>query len=271
MWAGLEARQHFNPCHDHRSGIDHAAERQSWALPSDLCASGEAVLLGALSLLAFAPTLVSLLWCIIRARCDVVIASIYVNPTQFAANEDFGVYPRRRQDDLDKLAAAGCDAAFTPSSLYHTASSSATASDGSMVVGVNDDASQSRMAHSTWVQVDGVSTGLCAQSRPHFFRGVCTVSGWPVATSALVSCRRQVCSAVHMLCSRAWTQSFTCGKQNGLRDGLNHDESHTVLPKSGMARMASSAATDDVSMRLQTDSGLVPYLLAHDNNANRRL
>ncbi len=33
-------------------------------------------------------------FCVRREKCDVAVASIYVNPTQFSANEDFGVYPR---------------------------------------------------------------------------------------------------------------------------------------------------------------------------------
>ncbi|KAL6785707.1 PAN3 [Auxenochlorella protothecoides x Auxenochlorella symbiontica] len=108
------------------------------------------------------------------SRCDVVIASIYVNPTQFSANEDFGVYPRSTERDLDLLAKAGCVAVFMPAALYHPGSSSLGSGDASMVVGAAQGEAASD-AHSTWVNVEGLSQGLCAGSRPHFFRGVATV------------------------------------------------------------------------------------------------
>ncbi len=45
---------------------------------------------------------------------DATIASIFVNPTQFAPHEDLASYPRREADDVAMLASAGCDAAFAP-------------------------------------------------------------------------------------------------------------------------------------------------------------
>ena len=49
-----------------------------------------------------------------RKRADRVVASIFVNPTQFAPTEDFSKYPRTFEDDLAKLGAGGCDACFAP-------------------------------------------------------------------------------------------------------------------------------------------------------------
>jgi len=50
-----------------------------------------------------------------REQADRVITSIYVNPTQFGENEDFGRYPRTLEEDLQQLEAACCDLVFTPS------------------------------------------------------------------------------------------------------------------------------------------------------------
>ena len=50
-----------------------------------------------------------------REQADRVIASIYVNPTQFGEGEDYGRYPRTLEDDLRQLEAARCDLVFTPS------------------------------------------------------------------------------------------------------------------------------------------------------------
>jgi pantoate--beta-alanine ligase len=51
---------------------------------------------------------------IARARSDVVVASVFVNPTQFGPNEDFARYPRTPDADAEGLAAHGCDALFLP-------------------------------------------------------------------------------------------------------------------------------------------------------------
>ncbi|SDL85157.1 pantothenate synthetase [Modicisalibacter muralis] len=89
-----------------------------------------------------------------RARTDVVVASIFVNPLQFGAGEDLDAYPRTLADDQAKLAAAGCDLLFTPTSttLYPQG-----------------------LEAQTRVHVPVVSEGLCGASRPGHFDGVATV------------------------------------------------------------------------------------------------
>lgn len=79
-----------------------------------------------------------------------------------------------QKEDIEKLCQHGCSALFSPKSLYH-APSRADAN-ASMVVGVETTTETAvRDAHCTWVEVEHLSQGLCASSRPHFFRGVCTV------------------------------------------------------------------------------------------------
>ena len=84
-------------------------------------------------------------------QADRVVVSIYVNPSQFAENEDFDKYPRTLDDDVKKLEKTGqCHAVYAPSSMY-------------------DD------QHSTMVVPTGAADGLESQTRPHFFTGVATI------------------------------------------------------------------------------------------------
>ena len=85
-------------------------------------------------------------------KCERVVASIFVNPTQFAPHEDFDDYPRTEDADRKKLKAAGADLAYIPSAteMYP---------DGSM----------------TNVRVEGMSDMLDGIYRPHFFYGVTTI------------------------------------------------------------------------------------------------
>ncbi|QHI69975.1 pantoate--beta-alanine ligase [Tichowtungia aerotolerans] len=87
-----------------------------------------------------------------RARCDVLVASIFVNPTQFGPNEDLDAYPRDFERDEKLCREAGVDFLFypTPENMYL---------DG----------------HSIWVDEESLSGVLCGTSRPGHFRGVCTV------------------------------------------------------------------------------------------------
>ena len=87
-------------------------------------------------------------------RADFVVASIFVNPLQFGANEDLNKYPRTLVADQEKLVGAGCHLLFTPD-----------------VEEVYPDGMQQQ----TRVSVPLVSEGLCGASRPGHFEGVATV------------------------------------------------------------------------------------------------
>ena len=87
-----------------------------------------------------------------QKHADHVVASLFVNPTQFAPGEDFETYPRTLDSDLDKLKAAGCSAAYCPS-----------------LETIYPDGDRTR------VVVEGLSFILEGQFRPHFFIGVATV------------------------------------------------------------------------------------------------
>jgi pantoate--beta-alanine ligase len=87
-----------------------------------------------------------------KARAEFVVASIFVNPTQFAPHEDFHAYPRDETGDVGLLAAAGCDLVYAPSAetIYPP-------------------------GFSTTISVAGVSAPLEGVLRPHHFAGVATV------------------------------------------------------------------------------------------------
>jgi pantoate--beta-alanine ligase len=87
-----------------------------------------------------------------KASCDLVAASIFVNPTQFGPNEDLAKYPRDFERDRDLLQKAGVELLFAPSieEMYPP---------GAV----------------TWVTVEELSSRLDGRSRPGHFRGVTTV------------------------------------------------------------------------------------------------
>lgn len=87
-----------------------------------------------------------------KARAGRVVASLFVNPKQFAPHEDFERYPRDEAKDAALLASAGCDLLYAPGrpAMYP---------DG----------------FATNVIVSNVSTPLEGEFRPHFFGGVATV------------------------------------------------------------------------------------------------
>jgi pantoate--beta-alanine ligase len=87
-----------------------------------------------------------------RARADVVILTIFVNPTQFGPNEDLSRYPRDEAGDLAKARTCGIDLAFCP-----------------------DAAAMYPPGAQTFVEVRELQKPLCGASRPGHFAGVATV------------------------------------------------------------------------------------------------
>lgn len=87
-----------------------------------------------------------------KAHCDRVVASIFVNPRQFAAGEDLDAYPRTMIADAEKLTEAKCDLIYLPTAeiMYP---------DG----------------YSANISLKGPAEGLESEARPHFFDGVATV------------------------------------------------------------------------------------------------
>jgi len=87
-----------------------------------------------------------------RKRADFVVASVFVNPTQFAPGEDFASYPRDESGDAALLKGAGCDLVYAPAAeaIYPP-------------------------GFATTVSVAGVSAPLEGAARPSHFTGVATV------------------------------------------------------------------------------------------------
>jgi pantoate--beta-alanine ligase len=87
-----------------------------------------------------------------RPECDVLVASVFVNPAQFADRADLASYPRDEEGDFALAEAEGVDVVFAPSvdELYPP-------------------------GFATWVEPAGVADGLESEHRPNHFRGVATV------------------------------------------------------------------------------------------------
>jgi pantoate--beta-alanine ligase len=87
-----------------------------------------------------------------KKSCDAVVASIFVNPTQFGPNEDLEKYPRSFERDCELLEKEGVDLLFAPAAEEMYGRDAAS-----------------------WVTVEGLSDKLDGRSRPGHFRGVTTV------------------------------------------------------------------------------------------------
>ncbi|MEW5853090.1 MAG: pantoate--beta-alanine ligase [Myxococcota bacterium] len=87
-----------------------------------------------------------------RKRADVVVLTIFVNPTQFGPGEDYEVYPRDKRGDLMKCQAAGVDVVFMPDAheMYPE-------------------------GFQTQVSLGAITQGACGRYRPGHFSGVATV------------------------------------------------------------------------------------------------
>ncbi len=89
---------------------------------------------------------------LIRGRSDIMILSIFVNPTQFGVGEDLDKYPRDMESDLKLCRERKVDYIFAPQTdeMYPEAAS-------------------------TYISEEGVSEGLCGKARPTHFKGVTTI------------------------------------------------------------------------------------------------
>lgn len=87
-----------------------------------------------------------------KTNSDIVVVSVFVNPTQFGPGEDFKDYPRDFDRDAKLAESAGCDIIFHPD--------------------VQDMYPEN---HKTHVQVEQITGVLCGASRPTHFRGVTTI------------------------------------------------------------------------------------------------
>lgn len=84
--------------------------------------------------------------------CDITVVSIFVNPSQFGPEEDFGRYPKTFENDYKELIKLGVDYVFLPSTKQMYPEN-----------------------YRTWVSVEEITDTLCGASRPGHFTGVATI------------------------------------------------------------------------------------------------
>ncbi len=93
-----------------------------------------------------------------KSHVDLVVVSIFVNPLQFGANEDFGSYPRTLESDCEKLQSVGADVVFAPA-----------------VEEIYPDFDGRDLHQQIVIQPPPLADDLCGASRPGHFAGVATV------------------------------------------------------------------------------------------------
>ncbi|OVA03201.1 Pantoate-beta-alanine ligase [Macleaya cordata] len=113
---------------------------------------------------------------------QLIVVSIYVNPSQFSPSEDLATYPSDFHGDIQKLnsISGGVDVVFHPQNLYDygesiTTSNCSSSEEKEEEKGLVSCVEERKLGHETWVRVERLEKGMCGKSRPVFFRGVATV------------------------------------------------------------------------------------------------
>ncbi|KAK9055658.1 hypothetical protein SSX86_026743 [Deinandra increscens subsp. villosa] len=117
-----------------------------------------------------------------QKHTHLIVVSIYVNPGQFAVNEDLSTYPSDFAGDIEKLKSIpnGVDVVFNPQNLYdygferEQSGVKKGEKEGGIVSCLEDEKGRG-IGHETWIRVSELEKGMCGRSRPVFFRGVATV------------------------------------------------------------------------------------------------
>jgi len=176
-------------------------------------------------------------------KADKVVVSIYVNPTQFAPDEDFDAYPRTEESDVDALNSAKCDLIYIP-----------------------DRGTMYGKYHATHIKVGGVADGLETDHRPTFFEGVALVVTKllnrvaPDLNKIMFACAKDIEAgqaieiSVEMAMRKLLTNGFHIVDYIGVADSESLDLIKTGLPK-GEARLLVAAhcprnGKDGITVRL---------------------
>ena len=173
-----------------------------------------------------------------RERADAVVMSIFVNPTQFGAGEDFNRYPRDLERDARLAEESGCDILFTPEAAEVYAPDA-----------------------STWVQVDGLSSVRAGGVRPPQLRGGptivtkllnmvkphCAVFGQKDAQQALIL--RRMARDLHM------DVELVIAPTRREADGLAMSSRNTYLSDSGRIEALAISRSLRLAERYVADGG----------------